>query len=239
MELNQSLVLPEEGSKPRWSYIETVNPFKRVDTHKVQPYLHARQSLSFDRAEADGRAVGPFFGEVTWTQNLLSFANVDLELFGGVFVGESFVNLHGDHLQVGMLGRLSEFDTSLLNPGREAGGSESHEIFARIASIYDINRSLAEGRLDVDRLEPEALINFMNVVDPTGENAAFNKARMALQIAHPESVRLRLDQGYADLAIEIGGVTPLTIVASHLPLRSILHEYGTDFQEKIRKVVPQ
>ena len=180
-----------------------------------------------------------FFGEVTWTQNLLSFANVDLELFGGVFVGESFVNLHSDSLQVGMLGRLSAFDTSLLTPTDEGGDSESHKIYGRIASIYDINRSLAEGRLDVDRLKPEALINFMNVVDPLGENSAFNRARVALQISHPESVRLRLDQGYADLAIELGGATPITIVASHLPLRSILHEYGTGFQEQIRKVVPQ
>jgi len=239
LELNQSLVLPEEGEKPRWSYVETVNPFKRVDTHKVQPYLHARQSLSFERAEVDGRAVGPFFGEVTWTQNLLSFANVDLELFGGVFVGQSFVNLHSEMLQVGMLGRLTDFDTSLLNPSKEPLKPGSHKIHARIASIYDINRSLAEGRMDVDRLEPEALINFMNVVDPMGENAAFNKARTGLQLAHPESVRLRLDQGYADLAIKLGGVVPVTIVASHLPLRSILHEYGMSFQEKLRKVVPQ
>ena len=81
--------------------------------------------------------------------------------------------------------------------------------------------------------------HFCIVEQISSSHSAFNKARVALQISHPESVRLRLDQGYADLAIELGGATPITIVASHLPLRSILHEYGTGFQEQIRKVVPQ
>lgn len=227
-------VLPEKAIA--WSHLLDLSPFLKVDTARVRPYLASAPVVRIERISAMDRNVGPLRARVSFSQNQLAFDDVDLSLFDGAYTGQVFVDVHPKALRVAILGRLAGLDTTLLTPGKKVAAGDSRYLGLRIATIVDIPKSLAEGRVDVNEIGSQQLKDLVQVLDPEGKDSALNAARMGLSAAYPKYVGLRMEQGYLDVVVELGGVAPVSINARQLPLTAILTPYTNAVMNSIREV---
>jgi hypothetical protein len=241
-EMTGSIAFTEElrligGKTVSWARLLDLSPFLRVDTSRIRPYLSKSPVLRIGTISAMGRTVGPLRARVGLNQNQLSLDDVDLALFDGVYAGQIFVDVHPQSLRLALLGRLTGLDTALLNPPKKGEKPDPNRtIAARLATIIDLNRSLAEGRVDINEIGGEQLKALIQVLDPEGKDSTLNSARTALSAAYPKYVGLQMEQGFLDLVIQLGGALPIDLKARQLPLTAILTPYTYPILTTLREV---
>ncbi len=213
----------------------TRNPFERVDYSGIRPYVtNFNSNLKVKKLKVQNYEVGPIFADVVVRQNYLIAEQYQMSLLDGVAAGHVFVDLWEKRRRLGFLGRVAGLNPKLLT--RAPPTARDKRISSRVAVIFDLNKSLAEGRLDVTEIGPEQLKSLMEVLDPHYKDSKLNLARSLLKVGYPEYVGVRMSQGFMDMSVDLGGVVSISDLGIEgVPLTPVISRMKEQFLETIAK----
>lgn len=225
-----------------WTHEIDDNPFHRVDALRIRPFLDAEApNLRIEKITVSNKSVGPLRAKISVQQNLMQIEDIDLSLFDGVYTGQCFVDLRPENFRVGFLGRLTNLDVNQIPPPPEVvappdAGSGTNLLSARIATVFELERTLLEGRVDVTKIGQRQVLGLINILDPQSRDAQLNKARLGLQVAYPTYVGLQMNQGLLDFKLDIGGAVTTSVTARQLPLTALIAPYAADVRTFLKEL---
>jgi len=218
------------------------NPFKRVDFNKLSPFLDTHAILKIASIRVGNRTLGPLHAQILCEQNLLTLDRLDAQLLNGTMTGQAFFNMHPAFYQLGVLGRISQLEVTQLLDKKSVilkKDTEKALISARLSMIYDINKSLLEGRMDFNQLGKRPLLAFLEYLDPRYQESSLNQIRTVLQVAYPTYVGAYFTQGMMDLDVTLAGIINQKYPTIHgVPVNSFLHDLNEQIKNAL-KVIPQ
>ncbi|MBC7660046.1 MAG: hypothetical protein H7249_10085 [Chitinophagaceae bacterium] len=219
--LAEELNIDEKG-RVGFLYLNTQNPFTRVDFENIDPYLDTRLSLKINKVRFKHIIAGPLLTNFELRQNLVLLNDMKANLLNGSALGRMFIDLHPERLQLGFLGRFSNLQLELLKePGRRRKIKD--ELSGRAATNFDIRKRLATGRIDVTTIGRNQLLSMLDVLDPQYKDTQMMAARRALQLSYPRLVSLSMEQGLMDLRIGLGGALSTDIAIRSIPLTAFIN----------------
>lgn len=239
--VKKDVVLNAEDSKKqdfkvRWTYEINDNPFRRVDAVRIRPFLDDEsQVIRITEMGFENKKVGPFRARVSLGQNLMQIENMDLSLFDGIYTGQSFIDLRPQRFRLGFLGRVTNIDIDLMN-NRPSNPGQDNRLSARMATVFELERSSLEGRIDVTKIGQKQLLGLVDVLDPESRDSQLNKARLGLQVSYPTYVGIRMEQGLMDVTINLAGALKTQIDARQLPLGSLMAPYTREVKNLLKEV---
>ncbi|MBP9709279.1 MAG: hypothetical protein KBD78_16715, partial [Oligoflexales bacterium] len=224
----------ENDQSLKFVYLVQQNPFERVDFQRQEPLLSSAP-LYFRNIEAAGQQLGPFRGNIELEQNMLKINKFDLDLLQGSVSGELMLDLLPQQLSVRLLSRITNIKPKLL--GNVPSAEKLAPISLRTAIVYDVNRALIDGRVDVDKIGGDQLISLINVLDPEYQDDQLNSARSALNLAYPTYVGINMQQGLMDMDIDLSlaGVQK-SIQVRKIPLYSFVAAATGDLMQTLKGV---
>jgi hypothetical protein len=130
---------------------------------------------------------------------------------------------------------VSALDFARLN--RVASPSaEAARFSSRAAIVFDLKKSLLEGRFDVTEIGRDPLIELIRFMDPEKRNEKLNLARSVLRVGYPTYVGLEMAQGFLDFRLDLGGLVSIkNIGLEGIPLTPILGMAQESFMKNISK----
>jgi hypothetical protein len=233
LSLNEELSVDDAG-RIGFLYLNTQNPFTRVDFENIDPYLGQRLSLKIEKLRFKHIEAGPVLTNLELRQNLILLNEMKANLLKGSALGRVFIDLHPERLQLGFLGRFSNLQLELL---KEASRRQARldELSGRAAANFDIRKRLATGRIDVTNIGRNQLLSTIDVLDPNYTDTQMMAARRALQISYPSLVSIAMDQGLMDLSIGLGGVVSTDINVRSIPLTAFINANAGESLSLIEK----
>ncbi len=237
MILSEELTLDEKG-RIGFLYLESQNPFVRVDFDEVEPYLPEANHISMKSLSYKHLNVGPLVQSVEVRQNLVRMNQLKLDGLGGSVLGRFYFDVHPSRLQAGFLGRFSEIHPELLKePARQEAQRKSEVLTGRLAVNFEVAKRLAVGRVDLTRLGRAQLLSLFDVLDPDFQDEQLASARKALLVAYPQALNLEMQQGLMDMTLELGGAAATTLKIRSLPLSSLIQAYAGDALQNLEKTL--
>ncbi len=231
--IQEELNLDDQG-RFGFSYLIPSNPFERTDFSKHKPLL-LTDSLFIKEIVFDQYNIGPIRAAVALKQNMFNVHQFDLNAFDGSITGELAFNIHPKYLALRLLSRVTQLHPELIT-GQKIKNEENF-INLRTAILYDINKALIEGTINVDKIGSEELISLINVLDPRYEDDQLNSARSALNLAYPTYVNISMDQGQMDMLIDLDALgISKTIEVRKIPLYAFVASATDELLKKIREV---
>ncbi len=219
--LAEELSIDDKG-RIEFLYLNTQNPFTRVDFENIDPYLGQRLGLAINKVRFKHIITGPMLANIELRQNLILLNEMKANLLNGSALGRVFVDLHPERLQLGFLGRFSNLQLELLKePSRRQ--KRDDELSGRAAANFDIKKRLASGRIDVTSIGRNQLLSMIDVLDPGYRDTQMMAARRALQIAYPSLVSISMEQGLMDLMIGLGGALSTDLSIRSIPLTAFIN----------------
>ena len=140
---------------------------------------------------------GPLGASVRIDRNTLAIDRLELRALNGSIGGRLFVDVRGADTRLDFRGDVSGLELA----------ADKKPLDAHLAIRLKPWRRALEGRVDVARTSPDQLRLVLDLYDPYQENVSANRARQALALGYPKSVRMRFLEGFASLGIELGGLT--------------------------------
>ncbi|MES2746125.1 MAG: hypothetical protein V4655_11900 [Bdellovibrionota bacterium] len=224
--LNEELSIDEAG-RIGFLYLNTQNPFTRVDFENIDPYLGQRLSLKISKVRFKHIEAGPILTNLELRQNLILLNEMKANLLQGSALGRVFIDLHPERLQLGFLGRFSNLQLELLKEASRRQG-RLDELSGRAAANFDIRKRLATGRVDVTSIGRNQLLSMIDVLDPEYKDTQMMTARRALQLSYPSLVSISMEQGLMDLLIGLGGALSTDINVRSIPLTAFINANAGD-----------
>ena len=219
--LAEELSIDDKG-RIGFLYLNTQNPFTRVDFENIDPYLGQRINLNINKIRYKHIIAGPIIENFELRQNLILLNDVKANLLNGSALGRVFVDLHPERLQLGFLGRFSNINPELLKePARRRTSVDV--LSGRAAANFDIRKRLATGRVDVTSIGRNQLLSMIDVLDPDYKDTQMMTARRALQVSYPNLVAIAMEQGLMDLRIGLGGAVSSDITIRSIPLSAFIN----------------
>ena len=199
----QELLLDDKGGVTRiFGAVSTA--YSRLRFSDQQPFTADNPYVTAQRIEIDlskkgepGRTIvlGPLAGNVRIDRNLVAIDQLELELARGKVSGQILFD-QGTGTQLTFRGAL----TGLYTEGSD------ERLDANAALVLWPTRRLLEGRIELVRLGTSHLRKLLDLYDPYQADVAANRMRRALQFGYPRSVRMGFHDGFASLALELGGL---------------------------------
>ncbi len=84
-----------------------------------------------------------------------------------------------------------------------------------------------EGRIELVRIGKEHLLDLLALYDPYGADVTANHVRLGLKVGYPKQVRLGFLNGFASMAIELGGIAGVVNISdiSGVPIGPALESF--------------
>ncbi len=241
IQIHEELSLDKEG-KIGFLYLNTQNPFVRVDYDSVEPYVGDQVLLSIDELRQKHIALGPLVMNFEVQQNLIYLNDFKADLLGGSALGRMYFDLHPERLQLGFLGRFSNLQPELLKePARRSANAikEGAVLSGRMGTSFDMRQRLASGRIDLTAIGQRQLASLLDVLDPQYKDEQIGMARRAIQVSYPKSVTIAMNQGLMDLSIVLGGAISKDINIRSIPLTGFINANLGPALEKVQKIVQE
>ncbi len=219
-------------------YLNTMNPFARVDYDSLEPYVSERPALSLEQLRYKHIVAGPFNQNFEVRQNLILLNELKIDLLQGSALGRYYLDLHPDRLQLGFLGRFSGIQSELLKePSKRSPPKDWAALSGRMAVNFDIRKRLATGRLDLTEIGQRQLMSLLDVLDPEYKDEQMVMARRALRVSYPQGVAISMEQGLMDLGINLGGVISKDIFIRSIPLTGLINAKAGEALQQIEKLL--
>jgi hypothetical protein len=219
-------------------YLNTMNPFARVDYDSLEPYVSERPQLSIEQLRYKHIVAGPFLQNFEVRQNLIMLNELKIDLLQGAALGRYYLDLHPDRLQLGFLGRFSGIQSELLKePQRRLPAKDWAPLSGRMAVNFDIRKRLATGRLDLTEIGQKQLMSLLDVLDPEYKDEQMVMARRALRVSYPQGVAISMEQGLMDLGINLGGVISKDIFIRSIPLTGLINAKAGEALQQIEQLL--
>lgn len=236
--VHEELRIDEQG-RIGFLYLDTQNPFARVDFENVDPYLGQKSQLSIDQIRFKHIELGPLVQNFEIRQNLVLLNDLKINLLEGSALGRLFVDLHPARLQLGFLGRFSGLQPELLKDPARRRRRQTAEFDGRAALNFDIRKRLATGRIDITSIGRDQLLSLLDLLDPNYEDPQMMMARRALQVAYPNLVSIGMEQGLMDIMIGLGGVISQDIHVRSIPLTAFINANAGEALGQIEKFLEE
>ena len=228
-----------DNKKIRFSYYKKSNPFNRVDYNLMEPYLSSNFPFSIENIRFKDWQIGPLQAKIEIEQNLLSIPRFNLALFDGNLAGKFFLDFNPKNIRVGLLSRLSKLKPSLLvSTGQASLKEDSHaSISARTNFIFNLSKSLVEGKVDITEIGSEQLVGLIDIIDPNYEDDKLVQLRQLLGLGYPTRVTIKMNRGTMDLAVDlvITGVKKTQEIYG-IPLTPIIQSKLGDIQNTLKSI---
>lgn len=239
VQIHEELSLDEAG-KIGFLYLNTQNPFVRVDYDSVEPYVGDQALLSIEELRHKHVTLGPMVMNFEVQQNLIYLNDFKADLLKGSALGRLYFDLHPDRLQLGFLGRFSNLQPELLKePERRSASAvkDAAVLSGRMGTSFDMRQRLALGRIDLTSIGRRQLASLLDVLDPNYKDDQIGMARRAIQVAYPERVTISMNQGLMDLTIALGGAVSKDINIRSIPLTAFINANLGPALEKVQALV--
>jgi hypothetical protein len=228
----QDLLLDDQGGVTR-VFGATSSAYSRLRFTDQQPftagtpYVSARRvALDLSKKGEAGRTIvlGPLAGNVRVDRNLIAIDQLEAELSSGKVTGQVLIDGQGADTQMAFRGAL----TGLVTEG------EGERLDANAALVFWPTRRLLEGRIEFVRLGRSHLLGALDLYDPYQADVAANRMRRAMQFGYPKSVRMGFHDGFASLALEMGGLAQAVRIDEMrgTPVGPVLERYLTRSPQK-------
>lgn len=215
--VTQDFLLDEKGVQPVFG--ATTSPWARLRFADQQPFTSGSPFVTARKVSSAATGdLGPLAGNVRIDRNLVAIDQLEAELpRGGKVTGQVLIDYEGDATQVGFRGAV----TGLVTEGSD------ERLDANCALTLRPFERLLDGRIELVRLGRSHLLKLLDLYDPYQANVAANKMRLALKIGYPKRVRLGFENGFASLAVELGGVAGLVRIDEirGTPVGPVLERY--------------
>ena len=175
---------------------ERLGAYPRVRFSDYHPFLSDKTFVSATHVELGAFAVGPLAGNALVKRNLVAIEQLELGVRGGHATGQLLAEMRGPDTEIALRGNVTGLGS--------ADGKE--RLDANAALTLAPGRLDAEGRVEFLRISPRLLGEVVDLIDPYRASVGLNRVRLALKLGYPKLVRLRFDQGFASLLIELGGL---------------------------------
>lgn len=229
----------QKGSKVSFVNIYTESPFNRADYIAVNPYLAVdrRFALKIDRVKRDTIEIGPAYTDLMLDQNMLKAEHFYVKLFDGDLDGNFFFDLRKGKERIGFIGKLTGIKPRMILNQDASEDKGAKKVSGQMDVIYDINSSFVSGRMDINEIGSQQLIDLVNAVDPMWENSSLVSLRKALKIAYPTYVGMSMDRGYFDLKVRMPVLALIKgkgeLDFKGLPLTPIVSIYSEELKEAV------
>ena len=236
--ISENLVLDPATKTARFASLIQQNPFERVNFERLRPLIERSRQLTVERVKWREKTYGPFIGYFSIQQNMAFAHQFDMDLGAGRLYGEMFLDVYPKTLRAGFLGRLTGLDLAEFLPrafqGRVPSGNRG--VSGRAGVVFDLNKSLVDGRVDVTEIGGAQLVSIINVLDPKFEDAKLNSARRVLEYGFPTGVAISFRQGYMDMDIDLKalGVSQRESVRG-VPVSSLITQKTADIVRQTKK----
>ena len=204
----QDLLLGDNGGFTR-VFGATTSAYSRLRFAEQQPFTADTPFVTAQRIEVDlskkGVAtaeaprtivLGPLAANLRIDRNLVAIDQLELELLQGKVSGQILIDGQAEDTQLSFRGAV----TGLVTAG------EKERLDANAALVLWPERRLLEGRIELVRLGTSHLRGLLDLYDPFHADIAANRMRRGLQFGYPKSVRMGFHDGFATLALELGGL---------------------------------
>jgi hypothetical protein len=219
-------------------YLNTMNPFARVDYDSLEPYVSQRPQLSIEQVRYKHIVAGPFMQNFEVSQNLILLNELKIDLLQGSALGRYYLDLHPDRLRLGFLGRFSGIQAELLRePQKRLPTKDWAPLSGRMAVNFDIRQRLATGRLDLTEIGQRQLMSLLDVIDPEYKDEQMVMARRALRVSYPQGVAISMEQGLMDMGINLGGMVSKDIFIRSIPLTGLINAKAGEALQQIEKLL--
>ena len=175
----------------------STNAFSRERFEDQQPLVAETAFVRVKRIVVGEHEFGPLGASVRIDRNTLAIDRLELRALNGSIGGRLFVDVRGADTRLDFRGDVSGLELA----------ADKKPLDAHLAIRLKPWRRALEGRVDVARTSPDQLRLLLDLYDPYQENVSANRARQALALGYPKSVRMRFLEGFASLGIELGGLT--------------------------------
>ncbi len=237
LQVHEELGIDEQG-RVGFLFLDTQNPFVRVDYETVEPYVGDPSLLSIDEIRWRHVTVGPLVQNLELRQNLVRLNDLKADLLGGSILGRFYFDLHPSRLQFGFLGRFSNLQAERLKtPERQRNSQRDAVLSGRIGSSFDLRQRLATGRIDITAMGRSQLLSLLDLIDPDYQDSQIQIARRALQVAYPRLVAIAMGQGLMDLTIGLGGAISQDINIRSIPLTPLINAQLGEVLLKVENVI--
>ncbi len=182
-----------------------------------QPFLQSKHYLSIRSLRYGLHTVGPLEGNLRVDRNVVALEHVELAAFSGKITGLCLVDTNPDSPELLIRGDVTGVRLS----------KSAEPIDANWALRVAVGDRSVEGRAEIVRIDKRDLLTVLDAWDPYRTDTAANRMRKALAVGYPDRVRLSFHQGFASLALELGGLGKLFRVEpiEGLPIGPIIEKY--------------
>lgn len=191
--VDEEIRLENEG--PRLVPV-AANAFSRERFEDQQPLVAGTAFVRVKRLAFGDAVIGPLGASVRIERNTLALERFEMTALGGSVGGRCFVDLRGADTRVDFRGDVTGL----------AVAADKKPLDAHIAIRLKPWRRTLDGRVDVARTSAEQVRLMLDLYDPYQENVSANRARQALVLGYPRSVRTRFHDGLASVALDLGGL---------------------------------
>lgn len=175
----------------------TTNAFTRERFEDQQPLVAETSFVRVKRLVIGERAFGPLGASVRVDRNTLAVDRLELRALNGAVGGRLFVDVRGADTRIDFRGDVTGLELA----------DDKKPLDAHLAIRLQPWRRALDGRVDIARTSPDQLRLLLDLYDPYQENVSANRARQALALGYPKAVRMRFQEGFASLGIELGGLS--------------------------------
>jgi hypothetical protein len=172
------------------------NAFSRERFEDQQPLVAGASFVRVKQLAVGEQTFGPLGASVRVERNTLALERLELAAFGGSVGGRLFVDLRGLDTRIDFRGDVTGL----------AVAADKKPLDAHVAVRLKPWRRALDGRVDVARTSPDQMRLMLDVYDPYQENVSANRARQALVLGYPKAMRMRFQDGFASVAIDLGGL---------------------------------
>ncbi len=165
------------------------------------------------------KTVGPLEGNLRIDRNVVALEHVELAAFSGRVTAQCVVDTNEKSPQL-----LIRGDVTGVRPSKTA-----EPIDANWALRVNVGARSVDGRAEIVRIGKRDLLSVLDAWDPYRTDVSANRMRKALAVGFPERVRLGFHQGFASLALDLGGLGKLFRIEpiEGLPIGPIIEQYLT------------
>lgn len=219
-------------------YLDTQNPFARVDYDNLEPYVGDRPLLSMEQLRWKHILLGPLVANFEVRQNLILLNDLKMDLLQGSAMGRFYLDLQPERLQLGFLGRFSGLQLELVRESqRRLPTKEWAPLSGRMALNFDIRKRLATGRMDLTEVGKQQILSLLDVLDPEYKDDQMVMARRALILSYPQGVGIGMEQGLMDMNINLGGIIGKDIFIRSIPLTGLINAKAGESLQKVEKLL--
>lgn len=179
--------------------------FSQLRFPDYKPFTGGRDYLSIGELTVRDVRLGPAAGNVRIDRDVIALDQLELTALGGKITGQCVLELRGDDTRLAFRGKATGVRPSVASASA-AGGPSGERLDANLAVALEPFRLRLEGRTEIVQIGKDHLLALLDLWDPYHADVSANRVRLGLKVGYPKQVRLHFSHGFANLAIELGGL---------------------------------